>query len=172
MPSVAITGGKRSRAIRTPLTAPMAAPIASRIGTARIGLPSGVPSSSVTRMMLMKPISGAIDRSMPPPPLRNAGVLAIPAIANGASVPRVSGSCPPVTNLGSAMTLAAKSATPRTMAKAAGRPPPGERCSLVILPAEVTRDQPRARELVARKFAEQLVFPEDHDPVHELDRAR
>ena len=73
VPSVAITGGIRSLVTITPLTAPTPAPMASSIGTAASGLPSGVPKRWVTKRMLVNPIRGATDRSMPPPPAEDGG---------------------------------------------------------------------------------------------------
>ena len=121
IPSVAITGGKRSRAISRPLTAPTAAPSARQDrhrddGSAERRSAAGC----VTRMMLTRPISGAIERSMPPLPLRKAGVLAIPAIANGASVPIVGASCPLATKFGSAMRFATNSEMPKISAAVVG----------------------------------------------------
>jgi hypothetical protein len=121
VPRVAITGGIRSRAIITPLIAPTAAPMASRIGTANSGPPSTVPNSLVTRMMLVKPISGAIERSIPPRPLRNAGVEAIPAIANCASVPSVGAIWLGARKSGRTIRLARISTTTNTTANADGR---------------------------------------------------
>ena len=43
----------------------------------------------VTNTMFTKPMRGATDRSIPPPPLRKAGVDAMPASANGANVANV-----------------------------------------------------------------------------------
>ena len=39
--------------------------------------------------MFTQPHQRAIERSMPPPPLRKASVLAIPTMTNGAIVPSV-----------------------------------------------------------------------------------
>ena len=121
VPSVAITGGIRRRAIITPLIAPIDAPMIRRIGTASSGPPSTVPNSFVTSRMLVKPISGATERSMPAAPVRNAGVLAIPAIANGASVPSVGAHWLEAANAGCTAVLAMNRITVSAIAKPDGR---------------------------------------------------
>jgi hypothetical protein len=70
MPSVATIGWRRTTATSQPLAAPTAMPTASRIGTAAMARSSPAGISATTTSTLMKPISGPIERSMPPLPER------------------------------------------------------------------------------------------------------
>src|SRR5438105_2196800 len=160
-------------------------PSSSRNGTAMRGLPTPWASIPVTRTMLTRPITGAIERSMPPPPTRIAGVLAIAASANGASVPSSPGTWLQLANVGRVIAFATISATVSTSAKTnacsravlssrVGHDSPGsatvsEVLAIVRVRSEEARDEPLPCRVGAPNLRRQLAFAEDEDAVHQLD---
>src|SRR4051794_24375800 len=93
----------------------------SRSGTA-VQAESIAPGKNLwTSRTLQKITSGPIDRSSPPPPDRIDGVEAIATIASGANDASSWGQFDGSPKLGSAITLAASSASDSTSAKPNGR---------------------------------------------------
>jgi len=81
---VATIGWKRSTVTMNPLTAPIAAPMPRQIATTPSGEVIPLGSRSATITMSTRFSAGPIEMSIPPPPDRIAGVLAIAATASGA----------------------------------------------------------------------------------------
>src|SRR5439155_642183 len=136
------------------------------------------------RTTLARPITGAIERSMPPPPARIAGVLAIAASAKGESVPSSPGTWLQLAKRGSTTVFAItraivstsekRNAYSRTAAPTRARkdtPGSGTACGLAVirLRAEEARDEPPARCLCAPDLGRDLALAEDEDPVHQLE---
>src|SRR5579862_6907973 len=167
-----------------PLIAPITPPSASRIGRATSGSPRPCESRPMTRMMFTSPITGATERSMPPPPTRIAGVLAIAASAKGASVPSSAGTWLQLANAGKTAVFAMIRATVRTSAKTyvfsrspwtrrarqgmPGKATDSDWLAIVVL-AEEARHDPLSGRPVAWDLGRELTLAEDEDAVHQLD---
>lgn len=124
---VATTGWKRRTATMKPLSAPIAAPMARQIGMTTNGEVRPFGSRLATMTMLTRVSSGPIDMSIPPPPDRIAGVLAIAAMASGANEASTAAQLPKARKAGCRAVLTTSRSSVSRPAKAYGREPSSAR---------------------------------------------